>query len=321
MPRERISLLFGIPVTEMEFFARVESSDFLQKYALPAFEPDSRRYYTECWQQSYLPDVATVLQRIIAKANALQIRTVTGATLSDLCASSIETEVVVLFSHWKGPDISNDDFVKPTSEAAFASRVQKDNSSLGRWLAEQFSHHRLCEPHATSRAGPLKKMLDLVFEWRRPKTLRKILQESLTVSLPNDLPLKQTVDIYLESPITGSTRRRDHIDLLFTGLIKPGNRLELFDGLHNKESIESNIAPHFSGCLDLTTCTSVAFADYIASKRNFVPRIVQFDEDEDVVWAATSLELTLAYVADGENYFKARTYAHKRLLELALHGD
>jgi hypothetical protein len=126
----------------------------------------------------------------------------------------------------------------------------------------------------------------------------------------DDVPGKSDgVDEVFENAITRMTRRRAVIDSLFQGLLHPGNRLELFDGLHPQEAVEAAITPDFAGTLDLTTCTSMPLADHISAARRFVPRVVHFDEPQQPEWAAGCLKLTMELIGIGRDYLKARAEA------------
>jgi hypothetical protein len=60
---------------------------------------------------------------------------------------------------------------------------------------------------------------------------------------------------------------RDVLDEALNGLIQPGNRLELSDGLHAPGEIESTIDKNFCGELDLALCNSSALATFIDLRR------------------------------------------------------
>ena len=133
------------------------------------------------------------------------------------------------------------------------------------------------------------------------------MNDALSISLP-DTPID--AGIVLEHEITRSARRRDEIDAMFVGLLRPGNLLELFDGLHGKEVVESAIAPGVTGILDLTTCTSTVLADYIAARRHHEIRTVQFPTVQEFLWCAKCVEASLQLVVvNAMPYQEARRLA------------
>jgi hypothetical protein len=99
------------------------------------------------------------------------------------------------------------------------------------------------------------------------------------------------------------------MDGLFSGLLQPGNRLELFDGLHDCHSVARAIDQTYQGTLDLTTCTSTILADRIGQHHRWRFRIVQFSENQEPIYAASVLEATLALMEQGLDYLDARELA------------
>ena len=134
------------------------------------------------------------------------------------------------------------------------------------------------------------------------------LEDELNELLSNDLLVADTsTTIVLEGAITRAASRRDEIDELFQGLLRPGNRLELWDGLHDKWEVESAIAPEFDGVLDLSACNSSVLANFLNARRGYRFRTVQFPDVVDFLWAATCVKGTLQLVAAGAfGYQEAR---------------
>jgi hypothetical protein len=62
-------------------------------------------------------------------------------------------------------------------------------------------------------------------------------------------------------------RNRDRVDGHFAGLIAPGNRIELSDGLHTAQAIIDRIPRRFAGLVDLTVCNSVLLGELIKRQR------------------------------------------------------
>ena len=95
-------------------------------------------------------------------------------------------------------------------------------------------------------------------------------------------------------------------------MIRPGNRLELLDGLHRKEAFEEAVAPDFDGVLDFAACTSTILADYVAHRRNNRVRLVQAPNTIEFVATAPIVASTLELLAQGPfSYQEARTHARQ----------
>jgi hypothetical protein len=123
---------------------------------------------------------------------------------------------------------------------------------------------------------------------------------------------KTAGDFHYELVATQQARRRDLLDGWLHGLIEPGNRLELFDGLHARSEISHAISPEFTGVLDLTICTSTYLGDYLgrAAAQRF--RTVQFIELQDFLEASIRISLALTFFAQSElTYLAARAAVSK----------
>jgi hypothetical protein len=294
-PLAAISLLIGIPTSRDEFRGRLATSDYLRRYS----DTD------EDWYRSYGPHVAAPLTDLMARAEALGVRVRRAATLDDLSATAIDTTTVILISHWKGAEWSNDDLMQPIDPARFMERVANHDDELARWIARRLNAPR-------SSAGPRRNWASRALAWLAAlprEDVRALLRQALDVHLHEPSRQIRCLGKMQEHPLTRRTRRRDALDRLFVGLVEPGNRLELFDGMHTMRQIDAALHPGFSGILDLTTCTSTPLADYLAVRRSYQPRLVHFGQDLEPEWLAQLLVLTLEQVAAGEAYLDARAAA------------
>ena len=304
-----VALLLGIPVDFMEFTARVSSSDWLSKFNVPDEDQSAaERAIAARWESEYLPLVAQPLRDLVAVAAGFQIAVHTRATLKSLREATTGCDTVILFAHWKGPEILSDDFIKPLLPSEFMKRVEGEQAGLGRWLLEQFRD--LETPRRNFR---LREYLGWVCGLpHRPKNqnIRDIFSEA--IERPSGKCRVPTDEFYqvLESDVSRGSRIRDELDRMFQGLIRPGNRLELFDGLHSKEVVEAAVYEDFQGIIDLTTCTSTVLADYIARRRQQRIRTVQFPTVQEFVWAAQCVMLALRLLVEQKiPYQEARLHA------------
>ncbi|MEM6252795.1 MAG: hypothetical protein AAF821_07725 [Cyanobacteria bacterium P01_D01_bin.156] len=299
-----VAILFGIPIHEASFLSRVAESDYLRLYRSSLKNRDEYdKYIAEPFR-----DMATQVDQ----HSNFEVRT--GATLKDLQEVSKTANVIIVVSHWKNYGFSNNDIIRPVNKNSFAKAASQSDDPLAQWLAHRLNRHLEAGKHqkSTFMASWLDSIRNL---WRTELTLRDILEQALDVPLENELPQIEEVSQHVESDLTRRTRRRRWMDMLFANLVLPGNRLELFDGLHNSAAIAQSIDKSFNGVLDLTACTSTALADYISNYHQYRFRVVQFSENQEPVWAATVLKITLKSLlgyrdpADSAHYLDARQHA------------
>lgn len=298
------ALLFGIPIQKEEYLLRLAESDYLRTY---------RGKPEENWNESYDKFIAKPFRDLARQAQEMiNVEVRTGATLTDLEAVSKTARVIVLVSHWKNYGFPNDDFVKPTDEIKFAEAAAQATEPLARWLTQTFERHGMGRDRAKSRS--LFNWFDSIKAlWEPDKTIREILEQALDATIQNDLPLIEGVSEYVESELKRRSRRRDLMDNLFSNLILPGNRLELFDGLHDCTTISRSIHGEFRGVLDLTTCTSTILADHVSADHQYRFRVVQFSKNQEPIWATAVLNAALTLMSKGYGYLDAR----QRSLQLA----
>ena len=283
----RIAILIGIPTTEEEFHQRVPYSDWLKKYHDPGstiHEQQCRRH--RAWRQLYSGEVARPTSTLMSRAKQLGVRVVPRSRLSDLSLATANHGIVIVFSHWKGPEFAVEDIAQSMRKSDFAARLHSNDSPMARWLVRHYAKTSVTKQ--VSKKEQTKTCCKSQF-----RHIHRLLNEALSVDFISDSIIEESNVPLMEQPITRRSRRRDALDDIFQGLLRPGNRLELFDGLHAKEDIERAIDPRFEGILDLTTCTSAPAADYIDGHRNHRIRTVHFDVPLLPIWAAKCVELTL----------------------------
>src|SRR5258708_8318925 len=198
--------------------------------------------------------------------------------------------LVILFAHWKGPEIVFDDLIRGPNPDVFLNAGADLRGALGKWIAAKF-----------------RKIS------RKPGSdaLLKVLNDALDATLEDS---DGQICSILEHDITRRTRRRSELEALFPGRLRSGNRLEMFDGLHAKEEVEAFVAPDFDGILDLPVCTSTVLADYIAAKRHHRLRTVQFPMVVEFIWAAKAVVDALRLKGcDNFEYLDARNLVTKEL--------
>jgi hypothetical protein len=298
-----VTLLFGVPLSLGDFVARFEvdstcRSDFLSKYDNLDLSPESRDAdRLKWWGSRYENNVARPLVKLAGEALALGCAVRERATLGDLSAAARADGIVIVFSHWKGPEFSNDDFLAGFEENVTA-RLE-----------------RIVHPLATAILQSMRLPRRwLPFAARNPLDAREALRQSLDAPVQD----QQTAgDMYYELDATRQARRRDELDDWLNGLIQPGNRLELFDGLHSAHEISRAISPDFRGVLDLTVCTSTYLGDYLGRTAAQRFRTVQFLEPQDFLEASIRMSLVLTLFAQSKlTYVAARSAVYEAYMRV-----
>jgi hypothetical protein len=306
----RHTILLAVPCDFDEFASRVGESDWLAKYRQHDDDPTkATAALRHWWDVEVQPMVAAPVVQLIASALELGVHVVRRATLADVRAATATSDVVVVFAHWKGYEFVADDLALQATPLAFMQRAAQSPTPLGRWLEGRLAALTGASPPITR---PLDRMRAL-FRPQPPATLVELLGEALDVPLGDHRP-DGVVDGILETPVIRLSRRRAEIDRVFNGLVQPGNRLELFDGMHSMEDLAAAIAPTFHGWLDLTTCTSVVLADHLLRAHRNAFRIVQFEKVQEPLWHAYCIRIALRLSARTEmNYAVARQAAYDTL--------
>ncbi len=270
-----------------EHFAKhVRTSDWLAKFNVEGTDTERAAAVQRTWEREYQPFVAAPLEQLALKASALNVRVWPNASLADFAQASCNASLIVLFSHWKGSEVLHDDV--PGLDARQAGmHLDGARGPLVTWLQQRL-------PLSRSVVGTLNDALNA-----------EIADCSDGVA-----------DAVLESALTRRTRRRDQIDRLFAGRLRPGNRVEFMDGLHGRGTFEEAIAPGFDGVLDLTTCTSSVLADHLLRVRPQAFRMVQFEQTQEFMYHALCVEVALAlHLRFSMPYLEARSVAGAAMTE------
>lgn len=117
---------------------------------------------------------------------------------------------------------------------------------------------------------------------------------------------------------------RDMVDEAFMGLIQPGNKVEMFDGLHAPGRFVDAISPDFCGEMDLTMCHSIAVAAMLDIRRgggvHHVHWPVSITPLDQFLLVAEALRRLVANSAGTPpakppSYISIRMDLHRKLLE------
>ena len=300
-----IWLLFGLPVTKGEFLSRLSAaeesnpSDYLAKFDDPDLTWSERiKHHDTQWLSHYAESVADPLQRLAQKAESLGVYVRQGARMADLAAAAAAARVIVLFSHWKGPEFVSDDFSVGLDDV-FEERIKEQTTPVAMWLKS-----------AVSPKQPRRWLAR-----QTPMTPRSALYQCIGAQIRAVKP--EGIAETHELSTTTAASRREAVDQWLAGYVRPGNRLELFDGLHDKREIAAALE-NFTGILDLTVCVSTFLGDYLGAATKHRFRTVQFLAPQDPAESCfrLGLTLTIAVTVEGQNYLVARQLAAKVLPSL-----
>jgi len=299
MSADRIGLLVGVAATFDDFVECAATSDYLLKFKPAENDPDRRLRLKAAWDETYNPMVGSPITELIDQARRLGVTVFPRATLDDVRTASARCGVLIVLTHWKGSEILYEDISPACTTDMILDRARLHPGSLAAWMIEKTANHKGGGWFFRGR--------------RKPPSIIKLLREAVELGWGTE-PRDRIVDAQEALSVTLRARRRAEIDKMFAGLICPGNRIELFDGLHTKEMFERAISQTFHGLLDLTTCTSTILADHVSRTRAASLRLIQFPEEQESLWHVECLSIALELtVRHAVTYPKARLLAESSL--------
>jgi hypothetical protein len=266
------ALLLSMPSSRAEFFDGVVQGAYCSDYLSQTVGADVRhedkarllRRAEHNWERGY-QQICQEADGLIAIAERLGVHVVRAATLEDLRRCSAQFSTLILFAHWKGSTIYLRDV--RAHVLSIGSALRSTTHPLSQWLVDEFSRSA---PYAktASRKEFARQFLNFV----------NILIESERVlhAVPGLLP-ERLLTLFGESPLFSKTMSRDLLDEALS--IEPGNKLELFDGLHSPGVVEQTIAASFRGTLELAGCQSAVLASFIRNKRGNALTIINGTTD------------------------------------------
>lgn len=205
------------------------------------------------WRTHY-EQTAGELSELIKVARDLGVEVRYPFKLNDFCDLG-RYQVVTLFAHWRGFKLKPADVDVPT----LIKRLDGCDDSIARKLKKYTSP---CPDGGIN--------LDL-------SSLNKALESELFFPFDEGNGVAQAF-----LPVELRTRNREALDNWCPECFVPGNRLELYDGLHDIESINNMIDPLFEGVLHFAVCDSVL----LNNVQNKNSRKVVYDTKLDIFLAA-----------------------------------
>jgi hypothetical protein len=276
------ALLFGTPVSREEFdraCRRVPRSDYIAHVV--GDNPE------EAWHRNYAT-VAETAQELITTARNLGAVICREATLSDFSYVTAHAKVVILLAHFRGFDFSEEDFLSPVNSVVAAIEAR--------------SHPVL------AYFDPVPRDLSLLVDAFNVAVMGRKLLSYLPSAL--DIAGRNSISV-------GRVLCRDLLDEALAGITKPGNQVDLFDGLHSLGAMEAALWRGFRGELDLALCNSAALATYIDLHRNNTVRHLHWPDLIDPIPQFALIGETLRRLSGrGGSYINTRLIVEEEMLHL-----
>jgi hypothetical protein len=279
----RCAVLFGLPTNRMEFDA-VAAGRAVPDYGRGLMRGQSAE---SVWAERYVRVVDTI-RDLCETVAAVDGRTYPEATLSDVTSASAWCDTLILVAHWRGWLVAHSDFREPA--AAVEHRLRA--AGLGDLLARR----------NMSMSEIVAGLNDVI---ARGTLQRRLVPEA---------------DAYAPGVLLAATLGRDALDELFGEAIDPGNRVELYDGLHQPGALEGAIVPGFRGTIDLATCASQPLATIIKIRRGTRVQVVHTVDAVDPLPCCRLIGAAMRLAGDtGVGYAAARTTVASALRDYASH--
>lgn len=240
MRENRLAIIFGIPVSIEEFESRRKSAAGWDYGEQLCAHSDG-----ECDKSCHLYDkIAGVATELKQQAMSFGATIRSSACLQDLRDALAGHTTVILLAHWRGSNVSESDLLPGWQDCVSAS-LSDNSAPLGIVLRDVGSGSELFRPEVIVRT------LNLAIE-------RGAFQRFFPHGLGQRVALHKLIS---------ETLSRDMVDAALKGYIRPGNLLELFDGLHAAGVLVDAIPPSFDGVLDLSCCNSSVPATLLRLER------------------------------------------------------
>jgi hypothetical protein len=290
---ERCAVLFALPHDRATFDAVVRR-DILQDYRGLLLWGDA---YEAVWSDRYERIVAAAAD-LAQVAEAMGATVVTRATLPDVSRSAALHDVVVLIGHWRGWVVSEPDFLVNAHDVVVRLRAAGLADIVPRRLVD-FVRRRTRMPDCRELARRMNEALEQ----------GRLLEHGEAHAI-----------CAVDHPALKAALGRVQLDALLDGVLMPGNRLELCDGLHRPETFESALPGQFRGVLDLATCSSVLLATWIKMRRDDAVQVAHTMDQVDPLMCMIAIAETLRLVKAGAGpYTRARLDVESRLIDIREH--
>jgi len=184
----------------------------------------------DIWKEKYI-GIAKKLNEVMMLAEQSEMTVLPRFKLADLRGLNSYT-VVTIFAHWRDHKIKSHDII---NVPLLIDKILNSNDSVGYLLKE------IINTENTTHSS---------------ETLSKLLTKAVESGVFLGFNEKRDESIPVFNRIELSYRSREILDQWCPDCIVPGNKLELYDGLHSINLIEENISKKFRGIIDFAVCDS-----------------------------------------------------------------
>jgi hypothetical protein len=261
-PPALCALAVAVPLTREAFEADLEAGaamDFSSKELLRGKPRE------DAWQENGLP-LATLCYEVCADAGALGVTVVERATLETVAQLFVRHEVVTILGHWRGPELLGADF--RVDSRIFVDHIRRARDPLGWAIADRLQkeavEQALAHPDRAARDAAFAELVE-------------------TRVIGGDEPLTSAVpsgSVLIDRPSLRA-RHRALLDAAYPDMLKPGNRVELRDGLHSPEALAACLPLGWTGVVDLALCQSAYVAHIVKGGQTHV-RVV-YNQNEVIL--------------------------------------
>ncbi|MBX7086686.1 MAG: hypothetical protein K1X70_09675 [Leptospirales bacterium] len=232
------------------------------------------------WDEAY-ERVSGAAEGLIRTALELGCTVVRSARLTDLAnATGSNYDTVVLFSHWRGAFLEEQDIIGDLDviRDRLPEFVGVEGSSGGA--------NQIC------------------------KAMNRAIQDGTLLSR---IPDASIVNAGRSDHAIGKALARDILDEVLSGLVIPGNRIELGDGCHSPLAFASAVGESFRGVLDLAMCNSVILGTFLDLRTQNKIRHLHWPDLLLPAPQMTKVEAALRLMeAEGLDYVSARLWIEEQ---------
>ncbi|MEM9273283.1 MAG: hypothetical protein AAGA80_10030 [Cyanobacteria bacterium P01_F01_bin.143] len=302
---EDCGLAIAIPLTEEEVRQDYEENmkhDYVRQQIKKFKNPQN------IWEEIIKP-ISKVCSELVPVAEDLGIDVRTSATLKDLKDLFETRSVVTIVAHWRGSIIRPDDLLVPSS--IFVNKILEESNPIASALRSSINNSDLISIQSNSASGESVEKL--------VKLLNKVIKlPSPLIDFSTDPMLKnQLLNVVLDD-VSLAAMNRDVLDRWASEELRPGNRLELRDGLHSYHEVASIIPGKSKGIIDFALCNSIVLGNLLR-KINPNWRVIMNSREVDPIPRLLLLKLLYEQLLREEyNYAKLLSKIHKKLLENSL---
>jgi hypothetical protein len=248
-PPSACSLVLGLPMDRKDFEADLQfgaERDYSRNHL------QLGRSVDEAWNEDGQP-IADSANELAEVASGLGVLVCRAGSLKCVAPMFKSHAVVTFVAHWRASELRRSDFRAEPAE--LASRILGGTDEFSRALAGRLGQTQLAAalsgPDFATRAGAMAELLN-----------------TQVVNSDNPLPGCEAPSAEIVYRPWLRLRHRQLLDEAFSDVLRPGNMIELRDGLHPPAMIAQRIPEGWSGIVDLAMCSSTAAAKIIKAGRS-----------------------------------------------------